>query len=137
MKHAVIRFLTAGLAVCLLSAPISGHHEIAAKFDPAKTVTLRGVVTGVEWLNPHVHIYMNVPGARGITNWAVELESVVDLRESGWRQDSVKPGDTVSVEGIVARVFTAYFNKSVLQYVDASAIASSVWREVCAYRDES
>jgi len=103
MKHAVIRLATAGLAICLLTAPISGHHEIAAKFDPAKAMTLRGVVTGVEWLNPHVHVYVNVPRAGGITSWAVELESVVDLRESGWRQDSVKPGDTVTVEGIVAR----------------------------------
>src|SRR4029079_18767667 len=54
-------------------------------------------------LNPHVHVFMNVPTAGGVTNWAVELESVVDLRSSGWRQDSVKPGDTITVEGIVAR----------------------------------
>lgn len=103
MSHAVIRLSTAGLAIWVLTAPVSGHHEIAAKFDPAKAVTLRGVVTGVEWLNPHVHVYVNVPRAGGITSWAVELESVVDLRSSGWRQDSAKPGDTVTVEGIVAR----------------------------------
>jgi hypothetical protein len=73
------------------------------RFDPTKAVTLRGVVTSIEWANPHVHVFVNVPGAGGITNWAVELESVVDLRSSGWRNDSVRPGETVTVEGIVAR----------------------------------
>ena len=66
-------------------------------------IALRGVVTGIEWLNPHFHVFMNVPAAGGVTNWAVELESVVDLHNSGWRRDSVKPGDAVTVEGIPAR----------------------------------
>src|SRR5947207_1530482 len=103
MRNAVIGLSAASLVVSVLMVPLSGHHEIAAKFDPTKSVTLRGVVTGIEWLNPHVHVFVNVPGAGGITNWAVELESVVDLRSSGWRNDSVRPGDTVTVEGLVAR----------------------------------
>ena len=103
MRNAVVRLSMAGFAILLLVVPLSGHHEIAAKFDPTKAMTLRGVVTAVEWLNPHVHIYINVPGAGGATNWAVELPSVVDLRESGWRRDSVKPGDSVTVDGLVAR----------------------------------
>src|SRR4051812_20266435 len=96
-------FGAAGVLVLLLIGPAAADHEIAAKVDPTKPVTLRGVVTAVEWLNPHVHVFMNVPAARGVTNWAVELESVVDLRNSGWHQDSVKPGDTVTVDGLVAR----------------------------------
>ena len=103
MRNAVVRVSTAGLAILLLLVPVSGHHEVAAKFDPAKTVTLSGVVTDIEWLNPHVHVFVNVAGAGGLTSWAVELESVVDLRDSGWRRDSVKPGDVVTIQGIVAR----------------------------------
>ena len=103
MRNAAIGLSASAFAIFLLIVPVSGHHEIAAKFDPTKTVTLRGVVTGIEWLDPHAHVFVNVPGAGGITNWAIELESVVDLRRSGWRIDSVKPGDGVTVEGIVAR----------------------------------
>src|ERR1700682_3820741 len=103
MRNAVIGWSAAGLVIFLWIVPVSGHHAIAAKFDPTRAVTLRGIVTGIEWLNPHVHVFMNVPAAGGITNWAVELASVVDLRSSGWRQDSVKPGDMLTVDGIVAR----------------------------------
>lgn len=84
-------------------APVWAHHVPAAKFDPAKSVTLRGTVTKIDWLNPHVHIFMNVQDGNTITNWAIELESVVDLRRSGWRHDTFKVGDAITVQGITAR----------------------------------
>ena len=89
MRNAVVGLSAAGLVILLLIVPASGHHEIAAKFDPTKSVTLRGVVTGIEWLNPHAHVFVNVPGAGDVTNWAVELESPIDLHDSGWNPDSL------------------------------------------------
>jgi hypothetical protein len=90
-------------AASLLILPLTAHHEITAKFDPSKTQTLRGIVTNVDWANPHAHIFMNVGTGNNLVNWAVELESVVDLQRAGYRRDTVKPGDSIVVQGMLAR----------------------------------
>ena len=88
----------------LAAAPLAAHHEILAKFDDKKPVTLSGVVTLVDWRNPHVHVFMNVRDAKGqMLNWAIELESPIDLQQSGWTSDSLQPGDAITVEGIAAQ----------------------------------
>lgn len=87
-----------GGAVSLLA-----HHPIAAKFDDSKPMTLSGIVTLVDWRNPHVHVYMNVRNGNDVANWAVEIESPIDLQASGWTRDSLKPGDAITVTGIAAR----------------------------------
>jgi hypothetical protein len=60
MKYAVFGLSAIGVIALLLALPLSAHHEITAKFDPAKTVTLKGIVTKLDWANPHVHVFMNV-----------------------------------------------------------------------------
>ena len=102
IRHAVSGSASLGVGLFFLIAPMSAHHVPAAKFDPAKPVTLKGVVTKVEWLNPHVHIFVNTAGANP-ENWAIELESTVDLKRSGWTRDTLKVGDAIAVEGIAAR----------------------------------
>ena len=90
--------------VLLAVLPSSAHHVIAAKFDTAKSTHLQGTVTKVDWLNPHVHVFINVKDAKGaLVNWAVELESVVDLERSGWNVSTVKPGDALTIDGAVTR----------------------------------
>jgi hypothetical protein len=104
-----MKLITRGLAVvvalvCLTSASTVAHHSIAAKFDESKTQTLSGIVTLVDWRNPHVHVFLNVRGAKGeLVNWAIELESPLDLHDSGWSVDSVNPGDAITVTGYPAR----------------------------------
>ena len=61
MRIGAARLVSLGLAGLLLaSVPVAAHHEILAKFDDKKPVTLRGVVTLIDWRNPHVHVFMNV-----------------------------------------------------------------------------
>ena len=103
MRHPVLGLVVMVAAASLLMLPLSAHHEITAKFDPAKTTRLQGIVTLVDWANPHVHIFMNVGTGNNIMNWAVELESVIDLQRAGYKRDTLKPGDSISVEGILAR----------------------------------
>jgi len=103
MRHPVLSFVVLVAAASLLMLPLSAHHEITAKFDPAKTTKLQGIVTLVDWANPHVHVFMNVGTGNNLANWAVELESVVDLQRANYKRDTVKPGDTITVEGIQAR----------------------------------
>ncbi len=93
------------VAVALaLSGAAYAHHPISAKFDDTRPVELEGVVSAVDWRNPHVHVFVNVADDNGeIVNWAIELESPVVLERSGWQRDSVQPGDRISVDGILAR----------------------------------
>lgn len=93
--------LVAGVLFCVV--PLLAHHAIAAKFDPTKRRTLNGIVTKVDWSNPHVHVFLNVREGERWTNWAVELESQLELERSAWTRESVKPGDALTVQGPVAR----------------------------------
>ena len=104
MKH-ILRGLVVAVALAILAgvAP-QAHHSVAAKFDESKTQTLSGIVTLVDWRNPHVHVFLNVRGAKGEwVNWAIELQSPIDLADSGWNEDSVRPGDAITVTGYPAR----------------------------------
>lgn len=97
--------LTTALALALALGTITGsaHHPISAKFDNTKPTTLTGIVTLVDWRNPHVHIYINVRNADDAVNWAVETESPIDLEAGGWTHETVQPGDSITVTGILAR----------------------------------
>jgi uncharacterized protein DUF6152 len=95
--------LGTALGAVLAAGTVLAHHPIEAKFDPSKHQKLEGIVTAVDWRNPHAHVFMNVNGAGGVANWAIELESPVLLEASGWSHQTLEPGDAVTVEGIVAR----------------------------------
>src|SRR5438132_9739057 len=103
MKYGVYGLLAVALGAFISVTPALAHHEILGKFDDKKPMTLKGTVSKIDWANPHVHIFINVPAGPTVNNWAVELESPVDLQKAGWKLDSVKPGDPLTVQGIVAR----------------------------------
>jgi hypothetical protein len=91
-------------ALALAAGRGAAHHAISAKFDDTKPVTLNGIVTLVDWSNPHVHVFVNVKDPKNqLLNWAVELESPIDLQQSGWNKDTLVPGDAITVQGILAR----------------------------------
>jgi len=89
--------------LALAGGNASAHHPVYGKFDATTRTTLEGIITYVDWRNPHAHIFMNVTGREGLTNWAVELENPIELEASGWRADSVIPGDPIVVHGPLAR----------------------------------
>src|SRR5262245_23299530 len=103
MSRAVLRWLAVGLVLLMMAMPVLAHHNITGKFDPNKTRTLKGVVTKLDWANPHVHVLMDVLDGKAVTNWSVELESTLDLEKSGWNLSTVKPGDEITVQGMIAR----------------------------------
>jgi hypothetical protein len=90
-------------ALLLGNLPGSAHHAISAKFDDTKAQTLSGIVTLVDWRNPHVHIYMNVRSGDDAVNWAVEIDSPIALQAAGWTHETLQPGDAITVSGISAR----------------------------------
>jgi DNA/RNA endonuclease YhcR with UshA esterase domain len=80
------------------------HHSFAAEFDADKRVTLDGVITKVEWTNPHTYFYIDVTDAAGtVTGWAVEGGAPNALYRAGWKPTSLKTGDRVTIVGSRAK----------------------------------
>ena len=104
MKHSAFRWLMAGLGVLLAVAPAIAHHSFAAEYDSKKPVTLKGIVTKVDWMNPHVYFYLDVKDDQGtVTNWALEMGPPTLLQKAGWNRNTMKVGDEVVVQGIMAK----------------------------------
>ena len=100
------RLLIAGIVAIALSGliPVRAHHSFAAQYDRNKPVTLHGVVTKLEWTNPHIYLYVDVKESTGkVTKWAVEGGAPGNLYRAGWRKDSVSVGAAVTIEGFLAR----------------------------------
>lgn len=96
--------LSAGLGLLLSVAPALAHHSFAAEYDSKKPIKIAGVVTKMEWMNPHARFYVDVKDAEGkVTNWNFELGAIPVLLRFGWRKDSLKAGDQVTVEGSLAK----------------------------------
>ncbi len=101
----LIRVFAICAAVSLLPAAYAAaHHSFAAEYDATKTITLKGVVTKIEWTNPHVRFYVDVRDDKGaVANWDLELQSVNTLTRAGWNRNSLKVGDVITVTAWLAR----------------------------------
>lgn len=86
------------------SAPSIAHHSVSAEFDSAKPVTITGTIKQVDWTNPHIYTHVQVKNPDGTTVvYKVEGGAPNNLFRQGWRKDSLKTGDTVTVNGIRAK----------------------------------
>lgn len=99
-------------ALLAVAIPAHAHHSFPAQYDASKPITLTGKVTKVEWTNPHIFIYIDVPDEQTgqVVNWALEMGGPNALLRLGWKRDSLKPDDTITVEGSLARNGTPLVN---------------------------
>lgn len=100
-----MKLVWALLFIGLSGVHAAAHHSFAAEFDGNKPVTLSGTVARVEWTNPHIHFFLDVKDDTGrVTQWKFEGYPPNMLVRQGWKRDgTLKPGDTVTVFGWLAR----------------------------------
>jgi hypothetical protein len=93
-----------GLILSLTIRQVSAQRPASATYDSARKVKLEGPVTRIEWVNPNAFLFIDVRDTGGtITNWAVEFGNPLDLERDGWKRSSLRIGDIVTVDGILAR----------------------------------
>jgi hypothetical protein len=93
----------AGLLVAS-ALPLLAHHSFAAEYDANKKVTLKGTVTKVDWMNPHIWIYLDAKDEKGaMIHWQCEGGPPNTLTRNGWTKDALKAGDQITVEGFLAK----------------------------------
>lgn len=99
------KILLAAAALIGAATVVQAHHSFAAQYDSNKPTSLTGVVTKVEWTNPHVYIYIDVTDAKTqkVSNWGFEMGPPHMLQRTGWKRNSLKIGEEVAVDGWLAR----------------------------------
>ena len=105
MRTRVLSAITVSMALLAAVVPSFAHHSFAAEFDAAKPVELTGVVTKVEWMNPHTYFYVDVkdPQTGKVTSWAAEMGSPNGLTRQGWTRNTLTVGMIVSFTGTRAK----------------------------------
>jgi hypothetical protein len=97
-------FLVAGFALIIAAVPVLAHHSFSAQYDRNKPTTLTGPVTKLDWINPHARFFIDVKDSAGkVVSWEIELGAPAMLMRRGWTKSSLKVGETVTVNGSLAK----------------------------------
>lgn len=122
--RATVAIWLACAGLLLLARPASSHHAFSAEYDSQKPVDIKGVVTKVEWTNPHAHFYLEVKDSSGqVANWNFELASPNVLVRNGWHRTSLKAGDEVTVKGSRAKDDTNTASASTITFPDGHRLS--------------
>ncbi len=117
--------LSAVLLLISFAAPVSAHHATAS-FDMTKSMSVKGTVTGFDWTNPHVYIYVDVKDEKGaVEKWSVEMASTGMLARAGWRRDTVKGGDEITIFGNRAKDGRPFLHLSKVVFANGQALAQN------------
>jgi uncharacterized protein DUF6152 len=115
--------LVAACGLFLAAPPVFAHHSFAAEFDAEKPVKVTGAVVNIEWLNPHIWLYIDVKNEGGkVTRWSFEGGPPNALYRQGWRRESLKAGDMVTVDGFQAKDGTHTANARAVMLPDGRKV---------------
>jgi hypothetical protein len=109
----------------MMSAPAVAHHGFSVEFDKDNPLTITGTVTKMEFMNPHIYFYLDVKGKDGkVVNWAFEGGPPNVIYRQGWRKDTLKPGDVVTVKGFRAKDGTPLAACSTVKLPDGREVSA-------------
>jgi hypothetical protein len=112
----------AGLLIAA-ALPLMAHHSFAAEYDGNAKLTLKGTVAKIDWMNPHIWIYIDAKDDAGkITRWQCEGGPPNSLTRNGWTKDAVKTGDEVTIEGFRAKDGTNTCNSRSMKLPDGRTV---------------
>jgi hypothetical protein len=112
--------------VCIAPLGAQAHHSFAVYFDAGKNVTVTGKVTAFRFTNPHGTIVLDVADAQGrVSEWRAETNAPVVLQRRGWTRESIKPGETITIQGWPARDGKPYIRLQRATRADGSLIGSA------------
>jgi len=101
MKRTLSVFFVAALMAAI---PVAAHHSVSAEFDTSKPVSFTGTIKKVDWTNPHIYTHVETKGPDGkMIVYRVEGGPPNSLFRQGWRKDTLKIGETVTVSGVRAK----------------------------------
>jgi hypothetical protein len=99
-----MKLLLAACVLAFLAAPVFAHHAFEAEFSDQKPITITGVITKVDWVNPHMYVYLDVKDESGkVANWAFESMPPGMLHRAGMSKEMLPIGDTVTIDGYAAK----------------------------------
>jgi Family of unknown function (DUF6152) len=103
VKRRLCWVVAVGLNVQAATAFLAAHHSFNMEYDDKKPVTLSGVVTKIEWANPHVRFYLDVRDSGQVTTWELTMPSTLQLLRRGWTPRLLVVGETVTADAFRAR----------------------------------
>jgi hypothetical protein len=127
MNHRNYPGITAVFLLSLASASlVQAHHSFPAQYDINKPATVQGMVTKVDWRNPHVYFFMDVTNEDGTTSeWSFELANVSAMRGRGWDKETLQAGDMLEVSGSRARDGSSLLNATAVKRADGEELLAA------------
>jgi hypothetical protein len=123
MRKSLLALVVAG--TLLAAFPLMAHHSLTAEFDTTKPISFEGTVKKVDWMNPHIYTHVETKGPDGkVIEYRVEGGPPNALFRNGWREDSLKIGEKVTVKGLKAKSETS---KNIGQATITKADGTVVW----------
>ena len=124
MNHHNTPVFTAAFLLSLTSAElVQAHHSFPAQYDINQPGTVKGMVTKVDWRNPHVYFFMDVTNEDGTTSeWSFELANVSAMRGRGWDKETLQAGDMLEVSGSRARDGSPLLNATAIKRADGEEL---------------
>ena len=118
-----MKILLASLLIASFTLPVVAHHSFGAEYDADKPVTISGVVTKMEWTNPHIHLFLDVMTGGKVVNWKFEGYPPSVLYRTGWsREGTLKVGDKLTISGWQARDGTAWAQGREVTFADGKKL---------------